>query len=159
MGTPQWKMGMKGIVWREMTQEDIEGVAALEQASFAAPWSAQSFREELENKLAYYLLGFDETALIAYAGMWIIFDEAHITNVAVASSYRGKGVGKDLMREMFLAAKERKAASMTLEVRPSNVAALALYEKLGFARAGLRKNYYEDTHEDAVIMWLRALPS
>ena len=146
---------MTEIIWREMGKADINKVVKLEQESFAIPWSEQAFREELVNDKAVYLLGWQEDKVAAYAGMWLVVDEANITNVAVAAGLRGKGIGTELMRQMIKAAAERAAVAMTLEVRPSNRAALALYNKLGFVIAGRRKNYYEDNHEDALILWLK----
>lgn len=148
---------MTEITYREMTAEDIDAVVAVEQQSFSAPWTRQAFCEELENRLAYYLLAVMDDMVIGYTGMWLIVDEAHITNVAVLPSYRKLGIGKGMMQKALDIAKTKGAGSMTLEVRPSNTPALALYEKLGFEQAGLRKNYYEDTQEDAIIMWLRAI--
>lgn len=146
---------MDEIVWQKMRREDISQVIKLERRSFTVPWSEQAFCDEITNKLAFYLLGWMGDQVIAYAGMWLIVDEAHITNVAVDSHLRGKGIGKRLMQQMLTIAAEHSAKAMTLEVRPSNKAALALYNNLGFERAGIRKNYYEDTHEDALILWLQ----
>ena len=141
------------IRFREMVPEDAAGVEAVEKASFAIPWSRQSFWEEAANERTCYLLALDETAIIGYAGVWIIDDEAQITNVAIAPAYRGQGVGTKLMAEIIQTAKRRGAARMTLEVRPSNAAALALYAAFGFKSAGRRPHYYQDNGEDAVIMW------
>lgn len=146
---------MTEIVFRKMVEADIDHVVAVENASFSSPWARQSFCEELENKLAYYLLATSGDAVIGYVGMWIIIDEAHITNVAVLPSHRRLGIGEAMMQEALVVAKSKGACAMTLEVRASNLAAKNLYEKLGFKPSGVRKNYYEDTQEDAIIMWLR----
>lgn len=142
------------LVFRPMEQNDIDDVVNLEVQSFATPWSRQSFEEELENPRARYLIAVLDGEAAGYAGAWLILDEAHVTNVAVASRHRRRGVGEALMRALIALAKEDGAGSMTLEVRPSNGAARAMYAKLGFKAAGVRKNYYEDTREDALIMWL-----
>lgn len=142
------------LVFRPMERKDIDDVVNLEIQSFASPWSRRSFEEELENPRARYLLAFLGEEAVGYAGAWLILDEAHVTNVAVASRHRRRGVGEALMRALIALTKESGARSMTLEVRPSNAAARAMYGKLGFAVAGVRRNYYEDTREDALIMWL-----
>lgn len=154
MGTQKRETTMTEVSFREMAAGDIAAVAAMEKECFAAPWPFKAFEEELENRLAYYLLAVSGDVVIGYAGMWVIYDEAHITNVAVTPARRGQGVGRSMMLEAIRFAGEKGASSMTLEVRPSNAAALALYEKLGFVRAGVRRQYYEDTREDALIMWL-----
>ncbi|WP_110955951.1 ribosomal protein S18-alanine N-acetyltransferase [Anaerosinus massiliensis] len=146
---------MTEIVFRKMVEADIDHVVSVENASFSSPWARQSFCEELENQLAYYLLATSGDAVIGYVGMWIIIDEAHITNVAVLPSHRRLGIGEAMMQEALVVAKSKGACAMTLEVRASNLAAKNLYEKLGFESSGVRKNYYEDTQEDAIIMWLR----
>lgn len=139
--------------FRRMKPADAEGVERVEKASFAVPWSRQSFWEEAANDQAYYLLALDGEEIIGYAGTWFVFDEAHITNVAIAPAYRGQGVGSQMMEEIIRVVKEQGITSMTLEVRPSNTAALALYAKFGFKSVGRRPHYYQDNGEDAEIMW------
>ena len=141
------------IAFREMKPEDAEAVEEVEKASFSMPWSRKSFWEEAANERTYYLLALDDEKVIGYAGTWILDDEAQITNVAVAPEHRGKKVGSGLMTELIKEAKKRGATRMTLEVRPSNTAALALYVKFGFRDCGHRPHYYLDNGEDAVIMW------
>ncbi len=141
------------ISFREMKPEDADAVEAVEKASFSVPWSRKSFWEEAANERTYYLLALDGDAVIGYAGTGILDDEAQITNGAVAPEYRGKKVGAGLMTELIKEAKKRGATRMTLEVRPSNTAALALYQKFGFKDCGRRPHYYLDNGEDAVIMW------
>ena len=126
------------ITFREMVPEDAAGVEAVEKESFAIPWSRQSFWEEAANERTYYLLALEDEVIIGYAGTWIIEDEAQITNVAIAPRYRGQGIGTRMMAEIIQAAKQRGAVRMTLEVRPSNTAALALYTAFGFKSAGRR---------------------
>ncbi|MCR5558829.1 MAG: ribosomal protein S18-alanine N-acetyltransferase [Schwartzia sp.] len=136
-----------------MRPEDAAGVEKVELASFAVPWSRQSFWEAAANDKTHYLLAVDGEEIIGYAGTWILGDEAQITNVAIAPEYRGKGVGKKLMAELIKASIERGAVRMTLEVRPSNAAAIALYTSFGFKDCGRRPGYYQDNGEDAIIMW------
>jgi ribosomal-protein-alanine N-acetyltransferase len=95
--------------------------------------------------------------IIGYAGMWLIVDEAHVTNVAILPAYRGKRLGEKLMSALLEHAKNRGAVRMTLEVRASNTVAQGLYSKFGFTSQGRRRNYYMDTKEDALIMWCEKL--
>jgi len=143
------------LTFKQMAQDDIDQVVQVEENSFNNPWSKQSFCEEAANPVAYYLLSLTAGEIIGYVGVWFILDEAHITNVAVLPEYRKQGIGGQMMREILRIAKNNGAVAMTLEVRPSNVSALALYNKLGFVSEGIRKQYYEDNGEDAIIMWLR----
>lgn len=144
---------MREIVIRKMVPEDIDGVIQVEQQSFLTPWSRQTFDEETKNMLAHYLVLEDNGMIAGYAGMWVIIDEAHITNVAILPAYRRQGLGEKLLQALIALAVQQGAKSMTLEVRTSNTAAKDLYRKYGFIAEGLRPNYYTDTHEDALIMW------
>lgn len=144
---------MDGITVRKMGKDDLGAVHAIEQASFITPWSYQSLKGELKNKLAYYSVAVVDSRIVGYAGMWSVLDESHITNVAVDAEYRRRGIGRAIMEHMVEAAKERGAVSMTLEVRAGNTAAQTLYFNMGFVRGGLRRGYYTDTNEDALILW------
>ncbi len=141
------------ISFREMKPEDADHVAAIEAASFPVPWSRQSFWEEASNDQACYLLAVSEGEIIGYAGAWIVLDEAQVMNIAIAPAWRGLGAGRSLLTELIARMKARGAERMTLEVRPSNTAALALYGALGFRDCGRRPGYYQDNGEDAIIMW------
>lgn len=139
---------------RFMKVEDVPQVYELERLSFTLPWSQQSFYTELtQNVYARYLVIEYEGRIISYGGMWIIVDEAHVTNVAVHPDYRGRKLGELMMRQMMELARGFDAVRMTLEVRPSNHVARALYQKLGFIDTGIRPGYYTDNNEDAIIMW------
>ena len=139
-----------------MRMEDLDDIETIENLSFRIPWPRQAFVRELcENTLARYFTVRDNGRAVAYGGMWLILDEAHITNIAVHPRYRGKGIGKALLKGMIDYGISKGIKSFTLEVRESNHAAIALYSRLGFKRAGTRKGYYPDTREDAIIMWLR----
>ncbi|MDW7738841.1 MAG: ribosomal protein S18-alanine N-acetyltransferase [Bacillota bacterium] len=134
-----------------MLVDDVEAVAALEQASFEDPWPLQSFRTELElNRLANYLVARHEDRIIGYIGAWVIIDEVHITTLAVGEEYRRHGIATRLVRALLDRTCKYDVNAITLEVRPSNKSAIAFYEKLGFRVRGRRKNYYTD--EDALIM-------
>jgi ribosomal-protein-alanine N-acetyltransferase len=151
---------MNKFLIRRMIGLDIEGVLEVEVASFTTPWSKGAFESEVyDNELTHYLVIVDTESkqVIGYAGMWIIVDEAHVTNVAILPDYRGRGLGEKLLRCLMSKAKERGATSMTLEVRRSNNEAKGLYTKLGFTARGVRPGYYTDTKEDAIIMWCDTL--
>ena len=129
-------------------------IMRIEKLSFTTPWSKQAFLSEmLDNDRAYYLVAKVNDRAVGYIGVWLIAGEGHITNVAVHPDYRGKGIGNLLMMAIEHLAKARGAARMTLEVRVSNDIAQGLYRKLGYIAAGIRRRYYRDNDEDAIIMW------
>lgn len=140
---------------RLMGLEDIDQVHGIENLCFAIPWSLDSFKAELENSMALYLVAEVGGRIAGYAGLWQIIDEGHITNVAVHPGFQGMGIGEKLMKELIEESKKRCLNSMTLEVRINNLPAINLYKKLKFDIEGLRKGYYTDTNEDGLIMWLR----
>jgi ribosomal-protein-alanine N-acetyltransferase len=136
-----------------MRLEDLEAVHQIELASFSAPWPANAYRSELEtNRLATYLVARTEDRIVAYGGMWLMVDEAHITTFAVHPSWRRQKIGERLLLAFLDHALARHAREATLEVRLSNLAARRLYEKYGFRPVGLRPRYYSDDGEDALIM-------
>lgn len=144
---------------RRMTLEDLDDVSAIEAATFPTPWSRESFRQELErNVAARYLVAIKDERVIGYAGAWIILDESHITNIAIAEAERGHGYGRLLTTALMQYLSNLGAAYATLEVRRSNLRAQNLYESLGFVRLGVRKQYYEDNREDAFIMVCDHMP-
>ncbi len=137
-----------------MTLDDLPEVLAIEDESFPIPWSRSSFLYELlENQRAYYCVAKADGKVLGFIGMWIILDEGHITNLAVASAHRRMGVGCALLQHLVTEAKIRGIRYLTLEVRASNYAAQRLYEKFGFVKTGVRPGYYQDNKEDAYIMW------
>ncbi|MEO2077139.1 MAG: ribosomal protein S18-alanine N-acetyltransferase [Bacillus sp. (in: firmicutes)] len=142
-------------VFRYMRDEDIDQVLEVEHASFTTPWSREAFYNELHNnKFAVYIVLEDDNRIIGYCGTWVVIDEAHVTNVAIMPGYRGKKLGEALMTKLMSVAREMGARSMTLEVRVTNHIAQSLYRKLGFQNGGIRKNYYSDNQEDALVMWV-----
>lgn len=141
------------IVIRQMRYEDIDSVLVVEKKSFTSPWSKLMFFDELQNPRAHYIVAEISNVIVAYAGLWIIMDEGHITNIAVDPSYRRKKIGTRLMEKIIEIARKSRLRGLTLEVRVSNTAAISMYKNFGFRIEGLRKNYYSDTHEDAFIMW------
>ncbi len=137
---------------RKMTLMDIDAIIRIENESFTLPWSRESYIGELNNHFANYLVVDYEGDVIAYGGIWVVFEEGHITNVAVDPEYRNAGVGHALMEELERVARQKKATRILLEVRPSNMSALALYRGMGYLDSGLRKGYYSDNNEDAIVM-------
>lgn len=143
------------VTIREMTIEDVEQVYEIEKLSFTLPWTKDSFYYEMTtNENAFYMVAETERGIVGYCGMWLVLDEAHITNIAILPDERGKKLGERLMSAAMEAARERGAVLMTLEARVSNEPALNLYRKLGFKNGGIRKRYYTDNFEDAVVMWV-----
>ena len=137
-----------------MSIDDVEEVLVVERMSFLTPWSRFAFQTELtRNQYALYLVGKSQGHVVAYAGTWVVLDEAHITNVAVHPDYRGQGYGHQILLALLAQAKARGAARATLEVRVGNKVAQSLYLQYGFTFCGSRKGYYTDTGEDALIMW------
>lgn len=142
------------VVMRPMLLDDIPDILIIEHESFTLPWSSEAFRNELtHNQFARYLVMEKDGKPVGYAGMWTVLDEAHVTNIAIRTAYRGQGLGELLLRRMMSYAWELGMIRITLEVRVSNHVAQSLYEKLGFRGIGLRKGYYSDNGEDALIMW------
>ena len=146
--------GGKNII-RPMREGDVDRIAALEVICFRTPWPRNAIAGELKNSAAHYLVCERAGQVIAYAGMWIILDEAHITNVAVDPDFRREGLGRRMMLCMMRTALLFGAREMTLEVRASNAPAQSLYFGLGFENAGERRGYYVDTGESAFILWNR----
>ena len=146
---------MSNLEIREFNINDIEELYEVELTSFTDPWSKESFKEELNNEIAHYLVGSINNKVVAYIGAWFILDEAHITNVAVKSDFRRQKIAKQLITAFIVLAKKHQITSITLEVRASNIPAQSLYQQFGFEKQGLRKRYYADNNEDAIIMWLR----
>ncbi|WOO38824.1 ribosomal protein S18-alanine N-acetyltransferase [Anaerocolumna sp. AGMB13020] len=139
---------------RHMQEEDMDQVYAIECNSFSRPWSRDSFLQSLRNPSNLYLVVEEEGRILGYCGLWGIVGEGEITNVAVDSEYRHRGVGEAMLRELLRQAGETGIETFTLEVRISNISAIHLYHKLGFQDTAIRKNYYDAPVEDALIMWL-----
>ncbi|EGT3797309.1 ribosomal protein S18-alanine N-acetyltransferase [Clostridioides difficile] len=147
------KLIVEDIKIEEMTTEDIDEVFEVEKNCFEDYWSKESFRKELSNEVARYIVAKLNGKIVGYVGIWLILDEGHINNVAVHSDYRGKKIGDKLIKGIVDLCKDNNIASMTLEVRASNKIAQNLYRKYGFKMGGIRKEYYSDNKEDAIIMW------
>jgi ribosomal-protein-alanine N-acetyltransferase len=143
------------VLFRPMKQSDLPAIMEIEHRSFSDPWSELSFTDELmTNDLAYYVVAIVDGNIAGYAGMWVVLEEAQITNVAIHPDYRNSGLGKGIVSYLIELAQELGANEMTLEVRKSNQIAQRLYRNLGFKVIGQRKGYYPDNGEDAILMGL-----
>lgn len=142
------------VSFRALTEADIPAIVAIETTAFYDAWNENMLRNELDNALTTYLVMESEGKIIGYAGFWLVAGEAQVTRVAVQEELRGLGLGTRLTAAMVNKAWELGAEAVTLEVRESNLAAQKAYLTCGFASEGIRPNYYEDNHENAVIMWL-----
>ncbi|MBA3925798.1 ribosomal protein S18-alanine N-acetyltransferase [Listeria rustica] len=146
---------MNEVTFRQATIADVKSLLRIETAVFSSPWSEKAFRNEFyTNQFAYYIVAEQNEAVIGYAGVWIILDEGHITNVAIHPDQQGNGYGKALLAELLRIAKEHSVTRLTLEVRVSNTKAQQLYKKFGFKDGAIRKKYYPDNQEDALVMWV-----
>lgn len=137
-----------------MCFEHLDQVCEIEGLCFSDAWSRALFEEELKNPVSYSIVILNgENEVVAYGVLWKVFDEGHIMNVAVHPEYRRLGLGDNIIYDMIKYSINNNIAYMTLEVRKSNEAARNLYYKFGFKDSGVRKGYYQDTKEDAIIMW------
>ncbi|MGD1120119.1 MAG: ribosomal protein S18-alanine N-acetyltransferase [Dehalococcoidales bacterium] len=176
---------------RPMSKDDLEQVNEIDREAFPSQWPPANYRQELQNKIAHYIVACDDAKTITlsptaqksqagllhrlmfwtrrrpqadppvpavrkyiagFSGLWMLADEAHVTNLAVRQAYRGKGIGELLLLSSIDLAAELNARYLTLEVRASNLVAQSLYRKYGFVQMGVRRGYYLDNHEDAIIM-------
>ena len=141
-----------------LTDENhANGVYELCKECFAIPWTLESINNELNNPLAKYVIAQDLSTgeVVGFVGVWIIAGEGDITNIAVSSKYRKLGIASNLLIKLFDVCKTFNCEDITLEVRASNIPAQNLYKKFNFKEEGIRKGYYSDNGEDAIIMWKR----
>ena len=145
---------MNKWVVRSLCRDDLESVLRIEQLVFSVPWSLNSFQTELrDNEYARYFCLELEGQIIGYMGLWLIIDEGHITNIAIQPGFQGQGWGGLLLGSAMAEMRRQGMERMTLEVRASNLKAQEFYRRFGFTVAGVRKKYYSDNGEDALIMW------
>ena len=137
-----------------MTADHLEELEKLERICLSRPWSRKMLAEELENQCAAFLVAEDSVSgrVLGYAGLMVVADEGYITNVAVFPEYRRQGIAAQILQVFLQFAAANHLAFLTLEVRPSNAAAIALYQGFGFEEVGRRKNYYDLPKEDALIL-------
>ncbi len=138
-----------------MTAAHTARLAELEKLCFSEPWSEKALLEEIDNPAAYFVVVTDGDEVLGYGGMHTVLGESYIDNIAVFPEFRGRGAGRAVTQALIDKAKENDGVFITLEVRASNVPAITLYESLGFEKAGVRKRFYTNPDEDAVIMTLQ----
>ena len=140
---------------REMENSDIEAVMEIDEKIFNTPWNKRIFDYEInENKFAHYFIVETNQTIIGYIGLWIVYEDAQITNVAILEDYRGYKIGEHLFGYAVQYAQNQGAERLSLEVRVSNKIAQNMYEKFGLVPAGIREKYYTDDNEDALVMWV-----
>lgn len=145
---------MDDLTIRMADAGDIDAIAALEQICFTTPWSRDSIAQELTgNDMALYFMAEIDGKTVGYGGMWMIVDEGHIINIAVLPEHRGRHIASLIMAVLIAFGETRGVKRFTLEVRSSNEPAKAVYRKFLFKEEGLRRGYYQDNGEDAIIMW------
>jgi ribosomal-protein-alanine N-acetyltransferase len=140
--------------FRSITPSDLDQIMKIEQVSFSSPWSQRFFLQEIQASCAHSRLALLGEEIVGYVIYWLLPDEADIHNLAVHPAYRRRGLGRALMQAVIEEAKSRRSTRVTLEVRKSNEAAQQLYQGLGFETRGVRKAYYSDNGEDALVMVL-----
>ena len=185
---------------RPMGKDDLDQINEIDREAFPSQWPPANYRQELQNKLAHYIVACDGTRtidapevkphknilglfsrimpwvkqpppqdeplprvklqyIVGFSGTWIMVDEAHLTNIAVRQQYQGMGLGELLLIATIDLSRELKASFLTLEVRASNLVAQNLYSKYGFIKTGVRRSYYLDNREDAIIMSTESIKS
>lgn len=142
------------MIIRPLQYDDIDKVYEIECEVFPQPWSIESLKAEFESEKSHYLIVELEGVIVGYGGFWKIFDEGHITNIAIDPHKQGEGLGGKLLDAMLLLGHGLDIHDFTLEVRASNESAKRLYKSRRFEEAGLRKGFYDYPKEDALIMWL-----
>lgn len=150
-------LALSRVIIEPMRREDIESICAVERRCYPVVWHAGAYETELANSCARYYVARLEGQVVGYAGMWVIMDEAHITTLAVSPEQQGRKIGQRLLITLIEEAISCGAEYVTLEVRVSNAAARHMYRKYGFEERAIRKNYYTDNWEDAIVMWLSHL--
>lgn len=137
---------------REIQEQDIDAVTAIEQEIFSKPWSRKSFQDAIQSEYTIYLAAEEAAEITGYCGIWLSGETGDLCNMAIVPSCRRRGIGRKLLAEAIRLSTERGAEEIFLEVRESNHPAIALYKNLGFQKIGIRKGYYRVPAEDAVIM-------
>lgn len=143
------------VIFRPMRESDTAAAAQIEAASSQEPWSQKAYADALSNENAYYLVAEHDGRVIGCCGLWQSFEEADICNVVIEAGSRRLGIAQKMLSALMEAGRKRGILYFTLEVRSGNTAAVRLYEKLGFATEGVRKGFYQNPREDALIMWKR----
>ena len=137
-----------------MRPEDVPLVMVIERECFAIPWRESAYLTEISNHSAHYFVACVDDEIVGYGGEWVIMDEAHITTIGVAKEHRGQKIGEQVLVALLEEARSHSARRATLEVREGNIVAQNLYRKYGFQPAAIRRGYYTDNRENAVVMWV-----
>ncbi|HLR61065.1 MAG TPA: ribosomal protein S18-alanine N-acetyltransferase [Lentibacillus sp.] len=146
---------MAELIIRQMELSDVDAVLEVEKNTFLAPWPKDIIVQELtDNDHAHYYVLLIDHQLVAYAGMWHVIDDAQVTSIAVTPAFRGQKLGETLFLYLLEQAVRMGAKRFSLEVRVSNTIAQRMYRKFGLVPGGIRKNYYTDNQEDAIVMWV-----
>lgn len=141
------------ILFKVADSSHVKQMHEIEEAVFPVPWTYESLVQDVcEHEIAVYIVGICEEEVVSYAGLWYVLDESHVTNIAVKEDYRRMGIGSEMLKILCDSAKALNVKTMTLEVRESNESAISMYEKAGFIKMGIRKEYYTDNFENAIIM-------
>ena len=140
-----------------LAESHVPAILAIENAVNGSPWSERSFRNEIDHPHGLFRVALEGGEVVGYGAVWLVIDEVHVTNVAVAPAHQRQGIGRRLMVELLRAARETGVVCATLEVRAGNAPAIALYEDLGFETTAVRRGYYPDNKEDALVMWRHGL--
>ncbi|MFD1171232.1 ribosomal protein S18-alanine N-acetyltransferase [Oceanobacillus picturae] len=149
---------MSEITIRKMEIADVDQVMEVERVSFTTPWTTDIFYQEIvDNQYAYYYVIEWNGRIVGYVGTWVVLEDAQVTNIAIMPELRGNKLGEKLFQYMLLQIKLIGATRLSLEVRESNISAQKLYRKFGLVPGGIRKNYYTDNQEDAIVMWVNIL--
>ncbi|RJP16156.1 MAG: ribosomal-protein-alanine N-acetyltransferase [Candidatus Abyssobacteria bacterium SURF_5] len=141
------------LSFHTLSIKHLDEVLEIEKVSFRTPWTKYAFIHEIQFEKSVFKVLKLNGRIIGYGGFWHILDEAHISNIAIHPEYRGQGFGKMLLLHLLEEALQKGASKATLEVRRSNVIAQKMYSRFGFKIISVRKNYYTDEQEDALIMW------
>jgi ribosomal-protein-alanine N-acetyltransferase len=139
------------ITVRQMEEKDIDSLVIIEEECFSLPWSKKAFQESYVKDYAYFFVAEIDKEIVGYVGLYKMGNDGDITNIGISSLHRRKGIGYKLMSSVLDFAKRENMELITLEVRESNIPAIALYEKLGFVKVGIRKDFYEKPVENAII--------
>lgn len=140
------------LTFSKIKESDAKELAMLDSKCFSVPWSEESFFKEAKNPIANYVIARIDDRIVGYAGFWAVTDEGQITNIAVLKDFRRQKIAHKMLLELIEKAKEKGIKTLTLEVRESNLAAINLYTGFNFKKVGIRKNYYKNPPENAVLM-------
>lgn len=140
------------LTFSQIKESDAKELAMLDLKCFSVPWSEESFFREAKNPIANYVIARIDDKIVGYAGFWAVADEGQITNIAVLEEFRRQKIAHKMLLELIEKAKEKGIKTLSLEVRESNLAAINLYIGFDFKKVGIRKNYYKNPTENAVLM-------